>query len=130
MRIKVDGLIYGVVDDGPNKVDEASASTTVVADGNWHHVAITANRDDVESVYVDGVLEVAVSMVHVGNIDVTDSLFIGTNDVGVGQYIGVLDEVKIFSGVLDENEIMLLISTESSVESVGKLTTVWGGIKK
>jgi len=46
---------------------------------------------------------------------------------------GLMDEVGIFEGALDENEIeksMAGLKKFSSVESIGKLSTCWGAIKK
>lgn len=89
-------------------VDEASVfSTTLVSDGEWHHVAVTASRTGNATLYVDGVSEgTPASLAVVGSLDEPSSpVFIG--DIGFqGQpFDGVIDDVRIYNRALSAKEV-------------------------
>ena len=86
-----------------------------VNDGNWHHVVAVFDGTD-KIVYVDGVEDSRVNNVHGGRnlgSGVTRYGFIGDGseaDTANGlrnysHYNGLLDEIKVYSGALNANEI-------------------------
>jgi hypothetical protein len=81
--------------------------TTSVLDGLWHHIAATADRDGVVSLYVDGDLE-ATQPAITGNIDSPNPLNIGWNGAGstvVSFFAGRIDQAAVYHGVLTPAEI-------------------------
>jgi hypothetical protein len=88
-------------------------SSTFVADGLWHHLVVTVDRDSSTGVrfYVDGVLAgtgnpLAVS----GSLSNSFPLFIGGRaDSTFGSpYVGDIDEVLIYNRSLDATEVSAL----------------------
>jgi len=68
----------------------AVGSTSVVADGTFHHVAGLRRANGDQEIYVDGVLENTINQ-SVGNTDSTGPLTIG----GIGEdFRGLVDELK------------------------------------
>ena len=70
-----------------------------VNDGEWRHVALTADRDGKASFYVDGVLQKSADMSQI--ITVTNkkrSLRVGSRGYD-GDFVGCIDEVRISKGI-------------------------------
>jgi hypothetical protein len=111
----------------------------IVANGEWSHVAMTFKAGDFLRIYVNGKLSAETQA------GATESLFdnnvpllIGT-DFQIGgahngqprEFTGIIDEVVIFNRALSEDEIKLVMAgMVMPVESFGKLTIVWGALKK
>lgn len=84
--------------------DKVSSVQTLIGrkklnDGKWHHLALTADRDGVASLYVDGGLVASSDMSHI--VTVTNEkrpLLIGDRGY-TGGFIGCIDEVRISRGV-------------------------------
>jgi hypothetical protein len=91
----------------------APAGSVNVADGQWHHVAVTIDRDahDGGRLYVDGVIIGQFDpTIRNQSLDTTDPLWLGlrvaTVAVNVLAYFdGDLDEVEIFPRALSTSEI-------------------------
>ena len=90
-----------------------ATSTTVIADGNWHHVVGVRDRENgVCKIYVDGVLEDTDSEVVTGGVSDlqnTVPLTIGSPYNApntVYQYNGSVDEVAIYSKALSADEVL------------------------
>ena len=106
----------------------------VVSKDKWHNLTFTFDASEkTRTIYVDG--EVAGS-------DVSGSVYLGSKGdtiIGVWArpskpplyqvYHGIIDEVRVWHKVLDEDAIALSMETELSVESQGKIATMWGAIK-
>ncbi len=77
--------------------------------GEWHHVAGTYDGLNVR-LYVDGVLRQAIE--HTGDIDAaTFNVNIGRNTENTDRlYEGLIDEVRIYNGVLSAAEIVALFT--------------------
>lgn len=74
-----------------------------IIDSNWHHVAVTYEKPTV-IFYLDGESE----KFDVGNQDIGAAkadLFIGRQEWNSGWFDGIIDEVRIYKGVLSELEI-------------------------
>ncbi|MFA7231454.1 MAG: LamG domain-containing protein [Victivallaceae bacterium] len=75
-------------------------------DGNWHHIAVTIQRNDKMKLYLDGSLKSQVDISADENVDAQDiyGFYLGRSNIG--QYFeGSIDEVKIFTSVISEKEI-------------------------
>jgi len=97
---------------------------TVVSDGEWHHVALTvaegANlREDVTKLYVDGAEDTYQSgSNNTYNLTPNVDVRIGMSGPQNGRYfLGDLDDVRIYSRVLDPNEIAELAIRPKSYQA-------------
>jgi hypothetical protein len=103
---------------------------------NWHNLTFMFDTSTTErKIYVDGVEAAA---------DASGTPYLGaTGDTRVGGwerpskaenplyqiYYGAIDEVRVWSRLLTEEEILLSMETEMAVEPDGKMTAMWGAIK-
>ncbi|MDH3889891.1 MAG: T9SS type A sorting domain-containing protein [candidate division Zixibacteria bacterium] len=93
-------------------------STGFVADGNWHHVAVTVDRDNPSGwlYYVDGsaVGPPANPTAYQGSLTNTAPLVMARNLVTPGHvFTGTLDEIELFNRVLDPLEIYSIWEADS-----------------
>ncbi len=99
--------------------------------GDWDHLVGT---------YADGTMEFYVNGESAGKTD-SDLVLNSAQEllIGAGQnegqshsffFKGIIDEVRIYNRVLDENEITAVMESDSlSVEASGKLALTWGQLK-
>lgn len=95
--------------DGAGVYRSTGASTTTVADGNWHYVAGTINvSTGVWSVYVDGVLENSVSLGTGTTLANTSQFYVGnyTAPTGTGYLQGDIDQISVWSSALNASQIV------------------------
>jgi len=101
-----DGKIYALIADG---VDTVSVNTGVAGefdDGKWHRLVVTFDRDDVITIYIDGVSEAtSASIAGVGNIDNAANLGIGVGIAAGGFFDGQIDETMMWGRKLSLYEI-------------------------
>lgn len=84
-----------------------------LADGKWHHVAVTFDRDSVAKSYVDGVLKNDALSISSKTGTVTGTHYIGydngfsssTNPVQSRYFNGCIDEVREYNAVLSQEQI-------------------------
>ena len=125
------GEVSAYFSQGENQWRGAIGST-VVSDEQWHHIAASYDLDTL-LLYVDGVLDG--EGVHGGDPDfMEDALMFGSGEIW--PYLGVLDDIGIFSRALSVDEIAGIMNNGLSgalnitaVSATGKLTASWGGIK-
>lgn len=86
------------IGDGSNRSDLNVSGN--IADGEWHSLAVTFDRDGVMSAYEDGVFKGATSIASVGNITTTGGLFFGADVDNGYDYTGALAEVRVWDGLL------------------------------
>jgi len=83
--------------------------TTKIADGNWHHIAVSFSGTDVvdHNLYVDGELEpVGGSKSQSMNTNTaTNNVWIGSDPIAFNYATGLIDEVAIFNRALSAEEI-------------------------
>jgi hypothetical protein len=90
-----------------------SAAAQPIADGGWHHLCVTHDRDGLATMYYDGVARAQINISDsTGTIDAGYPTVIGT-DGALGTvweqwFKGTIDEVKIWSDVLDSFEVAKL----------------------
>jgi hypothetical protein len=88
-------------------------SPTLIADGTWHHVAVTVDRDQPDGIrfYKDGVLlpETFDPTNHPGDLSCEHDLWIGQKVVG-GTMPGSIDDLFLAGRVLSQQEIATLHS--------------------
>ncbi|MFA7231627.1 MAG: LamG domain-containing protein, partial [Victivallaceae bacterium] len=98
------GNIIGLMDI--NGTDYIVSSNQTVNDGQWHHAVLTIARNDKMSLYLDGTLKANVDVSAVASVNAQNNynLYLGRSHYG--QYFaGTIDEVKIFSSALTEQEV-------------------------
>ena len=110
-------------------------SQTVVKNGTWYHLAYVFDGDapgnDRQRLYVNGVLESTQSHPGKSVREERAPLWIGVLNSGSGAWKGIIDEVRIWSRCLDENEVKSAMKrTIMPVRLQGKLTTTWGEMKR
>jgi hypothetical protein len=98
----------------------------------WYHISFTYDRNQMK-LYIDGVLKASGDQTETPNTT-ANVLRIGTWVSQTVFFDGIIDEVAIFNVALTEDEIKRIIegglkATVTAVESSGKISTVWGGIK-
>jgi len=117
---------------GPTQWGFQKFGTTIVTDGEWHHLAGTYDMKSVKS-YVDGVVE-------------ADAPFKGEPDFSPGPLNigdcpgyaypvkGLMDDVGLFNVALSEDDINSIkkdgLRVLAAVSPARKLTTTWSNIKK
>ncbi len=104
-------------------------TTGFVADGNWHHIAVTVDRDNATGWlhYVDGVAvgPIAGATAFQGSLTNTAPFVMGRNLITPSQtFAGTLDEIELFNRVLDPAEIQSIWAAGSA----GKCKTAFGAI--
>lgn len=109
-------------------------TSAMPVDLNWHHIVVTFDGGNFK-VYLDGEsafeLKAGAPRMFTGTLYIASRHDLGSNE----HYAGLLDELAIYSGVLDQKkvkEIMKLgvLGQLASVESAGKLPIIWGELKK
>ena len=80
---------------------DASSTAIVPDDGTWHHIAVVHENGKEIRYYVDGIL--GFTRAYTGSVIFTrtqTSFYIGSEPGGGLQYTGLLDRLKITSGIL------------------------------
>jgi len=110
---------------------------TNIYDGSWHHIAWVVENAESNTckVYVDGEeqeLIYAYEQTPVGYIDFQHPMYLGAaNNRGVIERFcpAVVDEFRIYTGALTEQEILQNMASGAAVESLNKLPVLWGRLK-
>ena len=103
---------------------------TIIADGNWHHIAKIYDGKNVQ-MFVDGKLDG--EKPSGGTLDTSESpIWIGARPGNVAA-TGLFDEVGFFTEALSENELNDVMDNGlagyAAVEAAGKATTTWALLK-
>ncbi|WP_242202126.1 PKD domain-containing protein [Aestuariivivens insulae] len=107
------------------------SGATTVADGTWHHVAVTYGYDSGSGngtikLYVDGVEDAMASNTTWGGIS-TDpsSVVVGNEKFSVGSrgFVGTLDDVRIYSKVLTAQEVSAVMNENSGTLPTADFTS-------
>lgn len=111
--------------------EERLDGKTIIADGEWHHVAISHDGDNMR-LFIDGALDGEAP----GNGDLVingeDALWIGARPGNVAA-TGIMDEFGFFTQALTEAQVGAVMDEGlagfAAVESAGKLAVLWGQAK-
>jgi Concanavalin A-like lectin/glucanases superfamily len=100
----VNGKIYCLMDvSGTDRIVNTGAT---VSDGNWHNIILTIERSDEMKLYLDGDFEDSVDISADAAVDAQNSYVFYLGRSHSGQYFdSVIDDVKIFSGTLSEQDV-------------------------
>ena len=94
------------------------SSSLFIADGNWHHVAVTVSRSLANGIvfYKDGVAsQFGDPTVRPGSLTTTSPLTIGRQSyMDQFEFNGVLDEIELFNRVLTQQEIVSIVAADSA----------------
>ena len=120
-----------------NVIEHSGINGSLPRDGNWHHVVALFDDDaNTISYYIDGVFSTTLT-------GITQSIPVSSNGLHIGRrfgagsveyFNGLIDDVGVFSVVLTEDDINNIMNNGlagiAAVSTSGKLTTIWGDIKK
>jgi len=119
LGIQGEGAILGGL--RTNAADCAFMGNETVFDGSWHHVAMTRDANWVIRLYLDGVVQATTPHVGPAEADTTadavcstpptlapTSVWIGGDWLNSESFHGSIDDVRIYSGVLTDEEITVL----------------------
>ncbi len=103
--------------------------TTEINDDKWHYIVGVRKGSDC-FIYVDGKLEGKGT--NAENVDTTLSMIFAKHPLKSESYFnGAIDDVSLYKRALTEDEILKNFGSKGApVDNSGKLSTVWGAIKK
>ncbi|MBI9019144.1 MAG: LamG domain-containing protein [Phycisphaerae bacterium] len=117
LAINADGAVSLLA----NSVGELTsiATSTVVTDGQWHHIVATIDFEsvgdnDTLKIYIDGVLEVDTDVANINryNSQATDFIMIlgsVTGNTSWDSFQGLMDDVRFYNHTLTQDEIIQII---------------------
>ncbi len=91
------------IGDGSNRADINTGGT--IADGEWHTLSVTFDRDGLMSMYEDGVFLSSTSISGIGDITTGQGLFFGADINQSFSYTGAIAEVRVWNTVLGASAI-------------------------
>ena len=117
-----------------NSEQTQMVSETVLESDVWYHFAIVFNGAAPEAergkMYVNGALEGTFSHPDSAVGDSDAPVWIGTLNSGYAQnWLGLMDELKVFGRALSEDDILQLMDGPTPVKPRGKLATTWARLK-
>ena len=77
-----------------------------VSDGQWHTLSCSFDRDGSMRLYTDGVFSAEEDISGIGNLDVGEGWYFGSDIDGGYSYTGAIAEVRLWHGVLDDATIL------------------------
>lgn len=112
------------INDGKLSLQMADGSFTnyvspvFVADGKWHHIAVTVSRADSKGIlfYLDGVdTQFGDPTLRPGSLNNKGPLRIGSQSFSANYlFKGILDEIELFNRVLTKTEIISIFAANSA----------------
>jgi protocatechuate 3,4-dioxygenase beta subunit len=106
-----------------------------VADGNWHHIAVTVSRTNKQGIvfYLDGVATpYGDPTPYQGSLTNSVSLMIGAQQLPHPSFNfkGILDEIELFKRVLTQAEVLAIYNAGSAgkCKPTGGLSSVFGHV--
>jgi len=91
------------IGDGNERAD--ANGTAGIADGQWHTLSCSFDRDGMMRLYTDGEFSSEEDISAVGDIDVGSGWYFGADIMGEYGYTGAIAEVRFWHGVLAEETI-------------------------
>jgi sialidase-1 len=128
-----DNRIRGLIHDGTSIIIQTKEPHN---DGQWHHLAFVRDSkgEDTLTVYIDGSVEDSqkgkIASVTKGQ---AFGIHLGQRVDGQNKYKGVLDEFRLWTRALSQDEIKKIMTQGQAailpVHPSGRLTTTWGTLK-
>ena len=122
-------IVFGVDDDTSWGPDATVTSTTNLYDQTWHHIVATKTGTSRIDLYVDGRLDATTATgIPSGAISNDLTLYVGDRD-GTNngdEFIGDLDELKIYHGLLTADEVKIDYN-QGKTTVLGALSTASDG---
>jgi len=119
------GFVYLEIDQNNNGTNHNDlASTTAVNDGIWHHVALVRSGTSL-TFYIDGVASGSETNSFITNVNNSDNLTIGgfgSNCSTNQNFVGSLDELRIWSLARTQSQIQNNINNELTGTETGLIT--------
>lgn len=91
------------IGDGTNRVDIDNGG--LIADNEWHTLSVSFDRDGMMTMYEDGVFIDEADISGIGDINVGQGLFLGTDIQSGYDYEGKMAEVRVWDTVLEAETI-------------------------
>ena len=91
------------IGDGTNRVDIDTGGE--IADNEWHHIAVTFDRDGEMTMYEDGLFVTSLDISSIGDIDNGAPFRIGADIDDGYEYTGAIEEVRIWNGLVPAIDI-------------------------
>lgn len=93
------------IGDGSNRVDITGGN--IADDGEWHHIAVTFDRDGLMTLYQDGALVTSTSIAGIGDIFSGNTIKIGQDGTGTYgiDWVGSFDDLRIWNKALTAQEV-------------------------
>lgn len=93
--------VLAAVGDKVNWTDTLM-SAAAINDGQWHHLALSCDRDGEAKLYLDGVLQAAADMSFLVTVQNDDCpVLVGSRGYS-GDFVGTIDEVRVSRGVRED----------------------------
>ena len=130
IKIFSNNAIKIVLDDIDNGAGStfASEGTTVVTDGQWHHLAAVFDRDEKLIVYLDGEIEIEDPnlVYNSGSISNTNTInaFMGRAHGEFAFFDGQLDEVRVWNKTRNQDDVIVDMNQQLSGTELG-LIAYW-----
>jgi hypothetical protein len=102
-------LLLQMTDDIHGWFNYYSSSSKTVNDNQWHHVAVTVDRDNTQGgkMYVDGVVVYTFNPTNrQGSLDTGADMWIGQEGGGGQYYNGIIDELSLYKEALEGDQII------------------------
>lgn len=91
------------IGDGVNRVDLDNGGE--IADGEWHSLSASFDRDGFMRMFQNGVLIDSADISSIGDIDTDMGLFLGTDINSAYDFEGSISEVRVWNKVLEKESI-------------------------
>jgi hypothetical protein len=113
--LEAGGTLAFQIGDGNSDPINHSSSLAVPNDGQWHHVAVTVDRDNTNGIvfYRDGAASSLFGnpVPYAGTVSTAVPLRVGSREPGLGgTFWGSIDELELFNRVLAPTEIAALFN--------------------
>ena len=113
------------IGDGENRADINTGGE--IADGEWHTLSVSFDRDDFMKMYQDGLLIDSTDISAIGDITTNQGLFFGTDINSAFDYSGAIAEVRVWNTLLTNPTIQNwnCLSLENSHPNYTNLIGYW-----
>ncbi|MCA9485600.1 MAG: LamG domain-containing protein, partial [Nanoarchaeota archaeon] len=122
LLVNTDGRIKTRINDDADATNLiiTDSGSTVVNDGEWHHVVVSFDRDENATIYIDGIKDISRNMTgEAGTINPSSQgsfvFRVGDAFLSSGKHLtGMLDEAMIFKRALTEKEVLALYNASEN----------------